>query len=87
MKLHFPRWVAACLALLAFNTSAAVLYVDANGANPTPPYTNWATAATNIQNAVDAANDGDQILVKDGVYDSGSRQAERARTGSRSTRQ
>src|SRR6266702_4699436 len=43
--------------LLAWNGGAlaAVRYVDVNGANPTPPYTNWVIAAANIQDAVDAA--------------------------------
>src|ERR1044071_4549846 len=58
----------ASLLLLAINGSASVLYVDVNGTNPTPPYTNWAIAATNIQDAVDLANAGDTVLVTNGVY-------------------
>ncbi|MBP7830186.1 MAG: hypothetical protein KA248_09745 [Kiritimatiellae bacterium] len=33
-----------------------------------PPYTSWATAATNIQDAVDASTAGDSVLVTDGVF-------------------
>ena len=42
---------------------AAVHYVDVNSTNATPPNTNWTTAATNIQDVVDAAVAGDEIVV------------------------
>ena len=55
--------------------------MNINNAYPTPPFPNWATAATNIQDAVDAAGAGDQILVTNGIYASpGRAEIERRRT-------
>jgi hypothetical protein len=71
MKWRLTSLIAVCFSLSAFPTAASTLYVDLNSANPAPPYSDLTTAATSIQDAVDAATNGDLILVNDGVYQKG----------------
>src|SRR5258708_702890 len=68
------RLFAAPLLLASSGSALAdVHYVDVNSTNATPPYTNWATAATYIQAAVDTAVAGEEIVVTNGIYATGGR--------------
>ncbi|NCD32919.1 MAG: PKD domain-containing protein [Spartobacteria bacterium] len=56
--------VYICTPALPANTH----FVWVGSQNPQAPYTNWLTAATNIQDAVDIAQNGSTVLVGDGEY-------------------
>src|SRR5882724_599618 len=53
---------------IAVRSSAATLYVSQTSTNPSPPYATLDTAAHTIQDAVDAASDGDTVLVSPDKY-------------------
>ncbi len=66
------RWLPALAWIVASGAWADIHYVSKSGAHTTP-FTNWTMAATDIQSAVDAATDGDTVLVTNGVYNAGGR--------------
>lgn len=57
----------------ALGASGATRYVNVNNLTPEFPYDQFTKAATVIQDAVDAAAEGDLILVTNGVYSTGGR--------------
>lgn len=70
MKATVPAlWTLLFLGL--YKTSASLLFVSPTSPNPTPPYSSWTTAATRIQDAVDAAPPGASVVVTNGVYAGG----------------
>jgi hypothetical protein len=71
MKTFIPRFILVILAFFSLNATAAVHYVNGSSTNATPPYSDWTTAAVNIQDAIDASTNGDTVLVTNGVYAGG----------------
>ncbi|OQA29722.1 MAG: hypothetical protein BWY59_00124 [Verrucomicrobia bacterium ADurb.Bin345] len=61
--------VMAALALQHVVTArAATNYVAAGNATPLSPFTNWVSAATNIQDAVNQCEAGGIVMIADGIY-------------------
>ena len=71
MKTIFKLLLPSVAVLLQINALGATLYVDMQSPSPTMPYSSWATAAANIQDAIDAAVTGDVVLVTNGIYATG----------------
>jgi hypothetical protein len=60
------------LATSCVTTSAAEFFVSPAGTH-IAPFTNWVSAATNIQSAIDAATSSDTVWVTNGIYATGGR--------------
>jgi hypothetical protein len=71
MKTTAEIFIAALFFANSGHVMSTVRYVDVNGSNATPAYTDWATAATNNHDGVDAAALDDQIIVTNGIYATG----------------
>jgi hypothetical protein len=70
-----PRIVGAAVDMGAYEIQSpfqgVAHYVSLTSTNPVPPYTNWLTAATNIQDGVGSAQTGEFVIAGDGVYSVG----------------
>jgi hypothetical protein len=72
--------LAVAMLCVALTARAATHYVDLNSSAPLPPYTSWSNAAVTIQDAVDAAATGDEVVVTNGIYQTGGRSVTDGRT-------
>ena len=69
-NLDHPGGVSATVTVRVL--SGSVCHVNPANATPAFPYDSWGTAATNLQDAVDACAVGGTVLVADGLYNFGS---------------
>jgi hypothetical protein len=70
---EYPLGVTAVLQVTVVGASTPI-YVNAANTTPVFPYTNWTTAATTIQQAIDSCIPGCHIIiVTNGTYSSGSK--------------
>jgi hypothetical protein len=53
------------------HSEATTYYVNTSNSAPASPVSTWSTAATNIQDAIDASTNGDVVLVTNGIYQFG----------------
>ena len=68
----YPQGIMATVTVHV--AAQTIHYVKLGNATPIAPYTSWETAATNIQDALDAANQvGALVLVSNGIYATGGR--------------
>jgi hypothetical protein len=73
MKVARFALVLTVFVLAELSVRAATRYVSATSSSPAPPFVTWATAATNIQDAIDASSAGDFVSVTNGAYQTGGR--------------
>jgi len=74
-----PRIIGGTVDIGAYEFQSLIVippvthYVWQDSLAPTPPYTDWTTAAHVLQDAVDAARPGDEVIVTNGIYAIGGR--------------
>ena len=67
MRASLGAWIVSCVVLSLVLSAEATRYVSPTGGN-IPPYNTWARAARDIQTAVNAAANGELVLVNNGTY-------------------
>src|SRR5207249_3909863 len=63
----YSAYVLVAILACCAEARATTRYVSLSGGHA-PPFTDWSSASTNIQIAIDASSAGDLILVTNGIY-------------------